>query len=315
MSFSVDPSSVLLRRRSVIVAGHGGCRRRRDREAGAFGARVGDRENRVTSGGPNLSDDHDNALLVDTWSEPHSASAPGWPGRQRWLLLAVMGVALVRGLFWVALAPVWNPVDETAHFGYVEFLATGHGIPKVDEDLVSNEVLRVAKESPTYYFRTRPHGVDASDPAWDGTRYQYEGVQGPVYYLLMVPAYWLGRPFGILGALYTVRVASVLLSLMAVPLAWLLARELFPRFPAIWVATPALLALSQGFNANLACVSNDALAVVASTGTLVLAVRGVKSPSSRNAIGAGALLGLSVLNKRPRSRWCLSSGWLGWASS
>jgi 4-amino-4-deoxy-L-arabinose transferase-like glycosyltransferase len=217
--------------------------------------------------------------------------------RMRKLLVIVMVVGLVRGLFWVFLAPVWNPVDETAHFGYVESLATGHGIPTVGEDLVSADVLRSAKESPTYYFRTRPHGPEPTDAAWGGTRHQYEGVQGPVYYLLMVPAYWLGRPFGILGALYAVRTASVLLWLAAVPLVFLLTRELFPRSPATWIAAPALLVMVQGLNANLACVSNDALVVVAGAGTLLFAVRGLREPTVRNALATGVLLGSSVVGK------------------
>jgi hypothetical protein len=215
----------------------------------------------------------------------------------RAVMLSIVGLALIRGLFWVVLAPVWNPVDETAHFGYVESLARGHGIPVVGEDFVSPEVLAVAKQSPTYFFRSQPYRADPHDPQWGGTRHLYEGIQGPVYYALMTPAYWASRPFGFLSAVYGVRVASLLLALVALPLTRRLARELFPHSPATWLAGPALLAVAGGFNSNLASVSNDALAVVASAAMLTVAVRGLRSGSTSAAAGAGVLLGLCVVNK------------------
>ena len=113
----------------------------------------------------------------------------------------------------------------------------------------------------------------------------------------MVPAYWVGRPFGFMPAVYSVRLASLLLALTALPLMYLLAKELFPRRPAVWLAAPTLLVLVQGFNANVACVSNEALAIVAPIGALIFVVRGLRDLRLASALGAGGLLGLAVVNK------------------
>ncbi len=228
---------------------------------------------------------------------PRRPSVRRMPRSHQLVLALVAAVGLARGLFWAATTEVWNPIDETAHFGYVESIATGHGIPEVGKDLVSVEVLGVAKTSPTYFFRYQPYKVATADGNWGGTRHQYEAVQGPIYYALLVPAYWVGRPFGFLPAVYAVRTASVVLALLAVPLAWLLARELFPRHPAVWLLTPAFLVMVDGFNANVASVSNDALVITGSLAATIAFARIRTTASRRSAIVAGALVGACVVNK------------------
>jgi len=231
-------------------------------------------------------------------ARPNDTEAPGRRLRlERSLLLAFVLIGLVRGLFWVAMTEVWNPIDETAHFAYVESLATGKGIPEVGHDLVSDEVLGIAKQSPTdYSFRSRPYRPTASDGNWAGTRHQYEAIQGPVYYTLMVPFYWIGRPFGFLTAVYAVRIGSLLLSLAAVPLTWMLGRRLFPRRRWVGLTAAGLLVFVNGFNANMASASNDSLAVVASAAAVLLFLRALRGRPGQ-VLAAGLCFGVAVVNK------------------
>lgn len=213
-------------------------------------------------------------------------------------LVAIAIVGLLRGGYWAYTTIVWNPVDEMQHFGYVESLATGDGIPVVGKDKVSDAVLSAAKASPVREFRSLPVSANADDPNWGPAREQYEGIQGPPYYVLMVVPYWLGDALGgVLAQLFVVRLSSVLLSLLAVPLLYLLGRELFPRLPTAWVLAPAVLVLVNGFNANLASVSNDSLLLVLSLGGLLAAVRASRGLGLRGAAVAGALFGLAVVTK------------------
>jgi hypothetical protein len=210
-------------------------------------------------------------------------------------LIAALGLA--RGTYWILVTPVWNPIDETAHYAYAQSIATGGGVPTVGHDRVETVVLEIAKTSPTYYFRSEPYQATPGDNFWGGTAQQYEAVQGPIYYALLAPAYWLGRPFGVLASVYALRFASVLLALTAVPLTYLLARELFPRQRRIWLLAPLVLVVIQGFNANLASVSNDALVVPSAAAALLLLLRARHSFTAGSAVLAGLALGVAVVNK------------------
>lgn len=226
-------------------------------------------------------------------------SAPFSPRRHSIILLVIVALGLIRGLFWVVATEVWNPIDEIQHYDYARSIATGHGMPVVGDDEVTDEILMTAKVSPTFWFHYEPVQPTVADPSWGATKESYEGggVQGPLYYALMTVPYWLSHPFGILPSLYALRLASVVVSLLAVPLAWVLAREIFPKRPAVWLATPALLVMLQGFNANLASVNNDALMVPIAVAALIPVARTWRGLTFRQAAVAGALFALAMLTK------------------
>jgi len=205
--------------------------------------------------------------------------------------------AVARGGYWAVTFETWSPVDEAQHFGYVESLATGHGIPTVGRDRVSNAVMSIAKASPTYFARSRPFSPTAADDNWGAAREQYEGIHGPTYYALMVPAYWIGDAVSPLAALYTVRLASVLLGALAIPLAWLLARRLLPDRPLAWLLGPGLLVCVNGFSATAATVSNDTLIMTGSAAVLLLATRAAASPRWAPAAVTGAAAGAVFVGK------------------
>ncbi len=213
------------------------------------------------------------------------------------VLIAIAAVGLLRGGFWVATTEVWSPIDEAHHYGFVESLATGHGIPTVGKDVMSVQVIQVIKTSPTLASRSTPHLPVLEEGYWSVASSQYEAVQPPLYYALEVPFYWLSRPFGFVASIYGLRVGSVLISLAAVPLTWLLAKELFPRRPVIWLAAPAVLVAINGFNTNLATIGNDALVVPVAALALLAAARFYRSPSLRGAALTGLALGAALMAK------------------
>lgn len=213
------------------------------------------------------------------------------------VLVAIAGVGLLRGLFWVATTEVWSPIDEAHHYGFVQSLATGHGIPTVGKDVMPVEVVEVIKASPTLASRSTPHLPVLEDGYWSVASSQYEAVQPPLYYVLLVPAYWVSRPFGFVASIYGLRIGSVLIALAAVPLTWMLAKELFPRRPAIWLAAPAVLVAINGFNTNLATIGNDALVVPVAALALLAAARFHRTPSLRVAALVGLALGAALLAK------------------
>lgn len=222
----------------------------------------------------------------------------GLPRLHLVLLLVIAVVGLARGMFWVSVTQVFNPIDEGAHYAYVESMARHGRPPVVGRDRLSPGALEIIKTVRTSEWRPAPVPPSPDDPRWGAVRESYEGVQGPLYYALMVVPYRLSRPLGLLESLYAIRLATVLVSLLAVPIAYLLARELLPRLRAAWLGAPALLVLVQGFNGNLASITNDAL-VVPLAGLVLLAVsmaarRGL---TTRSALVTGALVGLGLATK------------------
>jgi len=230
-------------------------------------------------------------------SRPDAAAGRRIPRGHLLALVAIALVGLLRGLFWVATTEVWSPIDEAHHYGFVQSLATGHGIPTVGKDVMPVEVVQVIKTSPTLASRSTPHLPVLDDGYWSVASSQYEAVQPPLYYALLVPAYWASRPFGFVASIYGLRIGSVLLALTAVPLTWMLAKELFPRRPAVWLAAPTLLVAVNGFNTNLATIGNDALVVPVAALALLAAARFRRSPSRRAAAKTGLALGAALLAK------------------
>ena len=193
---------------------------------------------------------------------------------------------------------VFNPIDEAQHYAYVESMARHLRPPVVGRDRLSPDALRLVKEVRTSYWRGMPVPPSPGDDRWGAAAESYEGVQGPLYYLLMAAPFRLSRPFGTLSSVYGVRIGTVLVSLLAVPVAYLLARELFPDRRDVWLAAPALLVLVQGFNGNLASVTNDALVVPLAGAALLAFCRSARRGFDLSGAAlTGGLVGLGLATK------------------
>lgn len=194
-----------------------------------------------------------------------------------------MLVALGRGVWWVAAANLPYG-DETAQLGYVESLATGHGIPVTGRDATTPGAVSLESRSPTGFAERHPG--------------QYEGYQPPAYYVAMTPAYWLGRALdGELGALYAVRLATLLIGVAAIPLVARLARILFPRRKAAAVIAPAVLTAMDIFAAQNSLADNDGAMVALGACAFLAVLSARKGFGLRKGLLAGATVGLALLAK------------------
>jgi len=218
-------------------------------------------------------------------------------------------IGLARGVYWAFTVEVWNPVDEAQHYAYVESLARGQGMPVVGKDKLNLDILEVAKASPTQPYQSQEYLLsEGADWGPFGESYEGGGVQGPIYYALLTPAYWISHPFGEVTSIFAVRIGSVMISLLAVPLLWVLARRLFPTRPEIWLAAPALLILIQGFNSNVASVNNDSLVVPVCIAAMIPVAGAFHGLQMRQAVAGGVLLGLAFLTKPTTTTLALYTG-------
>ncbi len=209
-------------------------------------------------------------------------------------MIVVLG--FLRGLFWIANYPV--PFgDETAHFSFVRTVATGHGIPVTGRDFVGAEALRLYKENPTGGARATSIPPTPADERWGLAREQYEGYQAPLYPFVMAPVYWVGHIFGALGAFYALRVATLLLTLLGVPLVYWLAQECFPRRPAVWLLAPLCLVVLQIVSSHAALIDNDGVMVATGALALITLLRAREGLTTKRAVAFGGAVGLCALGK------------------
>jgi 4-amino-4-deoxy-L-arabinose transferase-like glycosyltransferase len=229
------------------------------------------------------------AKATDSLSERPSTEplAEGSPARWRRRLTLVLPLILLV-LVQTALAfrePIFSPIDELQHAGYVRTIAMQAQLPVYGEN--ENDPTLVA-----LYYQKSAWGVPRLAPA----RLNYEALQFPLFYLLAAPVYKLLAQDQ-RAAIYGVRLLNVLLSAVVLVLLVVLLRRAFrlDLLRAMAIALP--LALVPGVSLRSSQVTNQVLATVLLTALLAGLVIRKPSRPGLQALLEGAALGLAVLAK------------------
>jgi 4-amino-4-deoxy-L-arabinose transferase-like glycosyltransferase len=227
------------------------------------------------------------------------------------LPLAILLVfALVQGLAWSVMTTPFNGPDEPAHIAYVQLLAeTGHA-PKSNGGTgsVSTELGRAE-----YQLNIAPNfGHTNGRPTWsaldrvaeehisaaqrrDGTGPNAIAQNPPLYYAYEALAYRLSPDQSLLGRVFALRAATVVLYVLTVGLMWLVAGEIFTR-PWLRFLATAIVALHPKLASLAGNVNPDNLLVTISTGFVLAGLRLLRRGPSTGRVGAVALLaGLGAL--------------------
>ena len=230
----------------------------------------------------------------------------------RLALVLLLVAVFFRGVVWMASIPIWEAPDEPAHFDYVQSLAENHAIPTLGVGQFSAEVRRSAADVGLTNVdwlsqQDFPPGVNGRDEAALGTSSPADrrtgtsdtaGAYSPVYYLAGVPFYYIGRPWGLLGSLFGLRLFDVLLAVFATYLTVLAGRQLWPKEPGLALIGGALLAFQPMFDQSTTMVNNDAGAYAVGAAFIALALAAFRRrPSLRLGLGLGALAGLGFVVK------------------
>jgi hypothetical protein len=216
---------------------------------------------------------------------------------QRILVATFVGVGLLRGAWWVVTTPVWSPIDEQGHFDFIESLGRLEGMPTVGKALVHPDVLDVAKKSSTSPWQSVPIPPDPRRSEWSAAAQSYDGAQPPLYYLLMAPVWRATTPLATIGQVYVLRVLTLMIALAAIPIIWLMGRELFPA-TEVGVLSAGLMSVLSGVNGNFATVANDALFMsLAAAALLALSRVAARGFTTKRVAMVGFLVGLTLLAK------------------
>jgi hypothetical protein len=204
----------------------------------------------------------------------------------RYYLAALWLAFVVRGAFYCNLIPLWEGFDEWGHYAFVEHLRLHPGTLPRTTDGVTEEIRRSVQSEPIRH--------EASDPMR-----LFEAQQPPLYYwILSVPnRIWIGADIS--TRVHRLRLVSVLIASLTIPLAWLAALQLFPS-RALAVSVCALITAMPGLMIDIARIGNESLAIALGSWLVLLLLRD-RSLWSRlrpqEAIPLGVALGLGLLTK------------------
>ena len=189
----------------------------------------------------------------------------------RWLWLVVV-LYLALATAYAVYTPAWQAPDEPAHYNYVRYLAEEHRFP----------VLKAGDFPAGYLEEIKAAGFP---PEMSIAPIRYEFHQPPLYYLLAMPVYGLSG-----GALLPLRLLSVVLGALLLPVIYWTVREVVPASPGLALGTTAFVAFLPMHLAMTAAVNNDALAELIGAVVLLLAVRYLKPAAPGEGEGRDARL-------------------------
>ena len=226
-------------------------------------------------------------------------------------------VAAVPAVTMSVSQPLWSRVDEAQHADVLAQYAHA-SYPVAAQTTLRPEIVSVMKDTGVYGWglptgEPRPSIEDAArftpPPAGlsrDGFRawmhrhtwwFSYEAMQPPLFYLVASPV-WQGA--GALGgtyaSIYAVRLLNALLLAMVAPLVVLLTRLMGAA--NLSVAAAATVAVLPGLAYNATSITNDTLAVVLGSATLVISLRGLlKGWNAALAVACGLTFGGALMSK------------------
>ncbi|HZM53839.1 MAG TPA: hypothetical protein VFC03_02310 [Acidimicrobiales bacterium] len=208
---------------------------------------------------------------------------------------SLVGVAVVQLVLIIATGSVtalsfhlFSPIDEGAHFAYVQQIAEHGSLPVLGKTENSLQVLAISQG-------VYP-GPTTINPKSDGLAgMSYEAFQPPLYYVVAVPAFYASGNF--ITKVHAIRLFDLLLLLAAVALAGRLCRAVLgDQWMIGWTMTMVFFAL-PGVVLRFVTISNLALAVPLTLLFVTEVWIAWERHSPRRLIVAGVVLGLCILTE------------------
>jgi hypothetical protein len=206
--------------------------------------------------------------------------------KPRWLVAIVWLAFVLRGVYYCAELPMWEGLDEWAHFAALQYFAE-HGHMPARTDLVSDEVVRSLELAPLPWSNNGwVAGAVNHDEFWQlpaeerarrreelgrltagyrrstdlppAVQRQYEGQQPPLYYATLAVPYLISRNWPLPRQVLLLRVLTLLMASATIPLAYGIARRTAAARGAA-VAVIVFLAAMPALVLFVAHIGNDSL--------------------------------------------------------
>lgn len=219
--------------------------------------------------------------------------------------LALVWLAILRGLLYTAAVPPWQAPDEFRHFEYVRLIVDkGRLVDYGDlSQPLQEEIIASMVDHDYWRFGYAPLPYDQSDPP-----HIFEEVMPPVYaHMLYQPplyyalaALWL-LPFSqadVTTQLLIVRSFSVLLGALTILVAFLITREVFPDDLFMTIGVPMMVALLPMHTFINSSVNGDNLAELLVSLVILVVIRSLRPGFLFHALLLLPLLLLAWFTKR-----------------
>jgi len=195
--------------------------------------------------------------------------------------LVCAGVAVLNGVCWAAITPVFWVPDEVSHTGYAQHIAETGRLPSdagpepSGEGPGPSEEQNVLSQALPFSVEGRPSWSPARDAELRelleaGTLVRSRigqglaaGVHPPLYYLAEAVPYRLAQGGTLLDRVMAMRVLSALFAGLTVLFTFLFLRELLPRSPLAWTVGGLVTAFQPVLGFLAGGVNNDNLAFAA----------------------------------------------------
>ncbi len=226
-------------------------------------------------------------------------------------------VALLNGIAWGLITPLFQTPDEPGHFAYVQHVAESGKPPPGGADLQ-----HFSQEQRRYLDAIRWKAIQRKkDDRVPGTASFQRNVQrdvatraerlseggyttdinnAPLYYYVAAGVYHASPWTSLPDRVHAIRLLSALFAAITVLFVFLFIRELIPSTPWAWTVGALAVAFQPMFGFTSSGVTSDAVLYAASAGifyTFALAFRRGLTPERGLAIGGLAAVGLlSKLN-------------------
>lgn len=199
-----------------------------------------------------------------------------------------LAALLALGSLTVARFQLFAPVDERAHYAFVQEVAEEGRLPILGNDVISAEAQAI--NDGTW---PRPSQNDPRTLGFAGQ--SYEAFQPPLYYVVAAPVFALAGDHR--DKVLVLRVFDLALLGVAVAFLCLLARAVFKERWLLPFAFALPVLLWPGSMARAVTVSNAALELPVVLAFLLAVWTALERRSPRALVAAGALLGLCLLTK------------------
>lgn len=243
------------------------------------------------------------------------------------ILILVWVCFMLRGLFYSVLFPLWEGYDEYTHFAFIQYLVTNHSLPVAAHTTISKEVFESLKLVPlpwTLRDLELPHAIHddywrlpedersrrqrqlyllprewARQPATQNLHYllNWEAQQPPLYYWLFSFPLRLVWNLSLPGRVLFLRLLSICLASLVIPLGFLIAKRVF-RSSVAALGIAALIAGMPELMVDVCRVSNDSLALLLYSLVIYAVFEFLENPWRFRVVALLAVsLGLGLLTK------------------
>ena len=235
---------------------------------------------------------------------------------ERWLLIVLLAT-LLKGLIWSAAIPVGQGPDEPSQVALVQFIAEQHRLPQAEEIYRADELVHMRRLAQSgliegernvqQEFSDTQMGPNEKEilvldsemrVSFDSHAYVSAMFVPPLYHWLASLPYRLFYSADVLSRVFSMRLASVLLTMGFVWVSYWVARESFPQRPLLWRTVPIVTSFQPMVTFIGSVVNSDMLLFLLLGIATWLVIRALRRNFTwQVAAGLGIVTGLGLLTK------------------